>query len=57
MSQIGAAEGAEEAGEAVGAMEEAPMEGMEGMEVAASADGYEKSFLNALATVRANNGK
>jgi hypothetical protein len=34
--------------------EEAPVEGME---VAASADGYEKSFLNALATVRANNGK
>jgi hypothetical protein len=59
MSQIGASEGAEEAGEAVGAIEGAAPEGMEGlgglegMEVAASAD-VSKSFLSALATVRAN---
>jgi hypothetical protein len=66
MSQIGASEGAEEAGEAVGAIEGAAPEGLgeleglegleeapAGMEVAASAS-VEKSFLNALATVRAN---
>jgi hypothetical protein len=60
MSQVGAAGGAEEAGEAVGAMEdtEIPAEmPVEGMEVAASAAGPQKSFLNALATVRANNSK